>query len=162
VFDHLNATRRLFAGDIRERDLPGGRTRRLGTSTILTPDVGGEDTHYRNRDESAGPAALQELQEIIRDPCIDAEPPTRTGGRYGRARKMSDSSRRPFFVARQQLQKTQGEYVPVAETGSGGRERRYSTGEHGIELYGVSEGALLKCRATIDQANRGTTKPHAA
>ena len=133
VFAHLNATTTL-SRSISEKGIYPAVDPLDSTSTILKPDVVGEE-HYRTATEVQ--EVLQrykELQDIIAilgiDELSDEDKQT-----VSRARKIERFLSQPFFVA-EQFTGRSGEYVPVAETVRGFRE--ILDGEHDD----LSEGAF--------------------
>jgi F-type H+/Na+-transporting ATPase subunit beta len=141
VFAHLNATTALSRA-ISEKGIYPAVDPLDSTSTILKPDVVGED-HYRTATEVQ--QVLQrykELQDIIAILGID-ELSDEDRLTVGRARKIERFLSQPFFVAEQFTGRT-GEYVPVADTVRGFRE--ILDGEHDE----LSEGAFYM-QGSIDQ-----------
>ncbi|HWM64643.1 MAG TPA: F0F1 ATP synthase subunit beta, partial [Solirubrobacterales bacterium] len=141
VFAHLNATTTLSRA-ISEKGIYPAVDPLDSTSTILKPDVVGED-HYRTATEVQ--EVLQrykELQDIIAilgiDELSDEDKQT-----VSRARKIERFLSQPFFVA-EQFTGRSGEFVPVAETVRGFRE--ILDGEHDD----LSEGAFYM-KGGIDQ-----------
>ena len=133
VFAHLNATTAL-SRSISEKGIYPAVDPLDSTSTILKPDVVGEE-HYRTATEVQ--EVLQrykELQDIIAILGID-ELSDEDRQTVSRARKIERFLSQPFFVAEQFTGRT-GEYVPVAETVRGFRE--ILDGEHDD----LSEGAF--------------------
>jgi F-type H+/Na+-transporting ATPase subunit beta len=141
VFAHLNATTAL-SRSISEKGIYPAVDPLDSTSTILKPDVVG-DEHYRTATEVQ--EVLQrykELQDIIAILGID-ELSDEDRQTVSRARKIERFLSQPFFVAEQFTGRT-GEYVPVAETVRGFRE--ILDGEHDD----LSEGAFYM-QGSIDQ-----------
>ena len=145
VFAHLNATTTLSRA-ISEKGIYPAVDPLDSTSTILKPDVLGEE-HYRTATEVQ--EVLQrykELQDIIAilgiDELSDEDKQT-----VSRARKIERFLSQPFFVA-EQFTGRSGEYVPVAETVRGFRE--ILDGEHDD----LPEGAFYM-KGSIDQVDRG-------
>jgi F-type H+-transporting ATPase subunit beta len=141
VFAHLNATTALSRA-ISEKGIYPAVDPLGSTSTILKPDVVGEE-HYRTATEVQ--EVLQrykELQDIIAilgiDELSDEDKQT-----VSRARKIERFLSQPFFVA-EQFTGRGGEYVPVAETVRGFRE--ILDGQHDD----LSEGAFYM-KGGIDQ-----------
>ncbi len=141
VFAHLNATTTL-SRSISEKGIYPAVDPLDSTSTILKPEVVGEE-HYRTATEVQ--EVLQryrELQDIIAilgiDELSDEDKQT-----VARARKIERFLSQPFFVA-EQFTGREGEYVPVAETVRGFRE--ILDGEHDD----LSEGAFYM-QGSIDQ-----------
>jgi F-type H+-transporting ATPase subunit beta len=125
VFAHLNATTTLSRA-ISEKGIYPAVDPLDSTSTILKPDILGED-HYRTATEVQ--EVLQrykELQDIIAILGID-ELSDDDKLAVGRARKIERFLSQPFFVA-EAFTGRSGEYVPVAETVRGFRE--ILDGEH--------------------------------
>jgi F-type H+/Na+-transporting ATPase subunit beta len=141
VFAHLNATTAL-SRSISEKGIYPAVDPLDSTSTILKPDVVG-DEHYRTATEVQ--EVLQrykELQDIIAILGID-ELSDEDRQTVSRARKIERFLSQPFFVAEQFTGRT-GEYVPVAETVRGFRE--ILDGQHDD----LSEGAFYM-QGSIDQ-----------
>src|SRR5690348_7127372 len=141
VFAHLNATTAL-SRSISEKGIYPAVDPLDSTSTILKPDVVG-DEHYRTATEVQ--EVLQrykELQDIIAILGID-ELSDEDRQTVSRARKIERFLSQPFFVA-EQFTGRSGEYVPVAETVRGFRE--ILDGEHDE----LSEGAFYM-QGSIDQ-----------
>ena len=119
VFAHLNATT-VLSRAISEKGIYPAVDPLDSTSTILKPDILGED-HYRTATEVQ--EVLQrysELQQIIAILGID-ELADEDKVLVYRARKIERFLSQPFFVA-EQFTGRAGEYVPVAETVRGFRE----------------------------------------
>jgi F-type H+/Na+-transporting ATPase subunit beta len=113
VFAHLNATTTLSRG-ISEKGIYPAVDPLDSTSTILKPDIVGED-HYRTATEVQ--EVLQrykELQDIIAILGIE-ELSDEDRLIVTRARKIERFLSQPFFVA-SQFTGRDGEYVPVGET----------------------------------------------
>src|SRR5579871_3116416 len=113
VFAHLNATTTL-SRSIAEQGIYPAVDPLDSTSTILKPDILGED-HFRVA--NAVKAILQrnrELQDIIAILGID-EPSDEDKIIVQRARKIERFLSQPFHVA-EQFTGTPGVYVPIAET----------------------------------------------
>ena len=113
VFAHLNATTTLSRA-ISEKGIYPAVDPLDSTSTILKPEILGED-HYRTAtDVQEVLQRYKELQDIIAilgiDELSDEDKLT-----VGRARKMERFLSQPFFVA-EQFTGRSGEYVPVGET----------------------------------------------
>jgi F-type H+/Na+-transporting ATPase subunit beta len=145
VFAHLNATT-VLSRAISEKGIYPAVDPLDSTSTILKPEILGED-HYRTATEVQ--EVLQrykELQDIIAilgiDELSDEDKLT-----VNRARKMERFLSQPFFVA-EAFTGRSGEYVPVQETVRGFRE--ILDGEHDD----VPEGAFYM-KGSIEQV-RGT------
>src|SRR6188472_2634403 len=141
VFAHLNATTAL-SRSISEKGIYPAVDPLDSTSTILKPDVVG-DEHYRTATEVQ--EVLQrykELQDIIAILGID-ELSDEDRQTVSRARKIERFLSQPFFVA-EQFTGRSGEYVPVTETVRGFRE--ILDGEHDD----LSEGAFYM-QGSIDQ-----------
>ncbi|HLM32305.1 MAG TPA: F0F1 ATP synthase subunit beta [Solirubrobacterales bacterium] len=113
VFAHLNATTTLSRA-ISEKGIYPAVDPLDSTSTILKPDILGEE-HYRTATEVQ--EVLQryrELQDIIAILGID-ELSDEDKLAVNRARKLERFLSQPFFVA-SQFTGRDGEYVPVADT----------------------------------------------
>jgi len=113
VFAHLNATT-VLSRSIAEKGIYPAVDPLESTSTILKPDILGED-HFRvaNRVKEVL-QRYKELQDIIAilgiDELSDEDKLT-----VQRARKIERFLSQPFFVA-EQFTGTPGAYVPIAET----------------------------------------------
>src|SRR5687768_16225625 len=141
VFAHLNATTTLTRS-ISEKGIYPAVDPLDSTSTILKPEILGED-HYNTATEVQ--QVLQrykELQDIIAILGID-ELSDEDRQIVTRARKMERFLSQPFFVA-EAFTGRSGEYVPVGETVRGFRE--ILDGEHDD----VPESAFYM-KAGIDQ-----------
>src|SRR6478672_7859444 len=152
VFAHLNATTALSRA-ISEKGIYPAVDPLDSTSTILKPDVVG-DEHYRTATEVQ--EVLQrykELQDIIAILGID-ELSDEDRQTVSRARKIERFLSQPFFVA-EQFTGRNGEYVPVAETVRGFRE--ILDGEHDD----LSEGAFYM-QGSIDQVTENAGAAAAA
>jgi F-type H+-transporting ATPase subunit beta len=152
VFAHLNATTAL-SRSISEKGIYPAVDPLDSTSTILKPDVVG-DEHYRTATEVQ--EVLQrykELQDIIAILGID-ELSDEDRQTVSRARKIERFLSQPFFVAEQFTGRT-GEYVPVSETVRGFRE--ILDGEHDD----LSEGAFYM-QGSIDQVTENAKAGAAA
>jgi F-type H+/Na+-transporting ATPase subunit beta len=141
VFAHLNATTALSRA-ISEKGIYPAVDPLDSSSTILKPDVVGED-HYRTAtDVQEVLQRYKELQDIIAilgiDELSDEDKQT-----VSRARKIERFLSQPFFVA-EQFTGRAGEFVPVAETVRGFRE--ILDGEHDD----LPEGAFYM-QGSIDQ-----------
>jgi F-type H+/Na+-transporting ATPase subunit beta len=147
VFAHLNATTALSRA-ISEKGIYPAVDPLDSTSTILKPDVVG-DEHYRTATEVQ--EVLQrykELQDIIAILGID-ELSDEDRQTVSRARKIERFLSQPFFVA-EQFTGRAGEYVPVSETVRGFRE--ILDGEHDE----LSEGAFYM-QGGIDQVTENAS-----
>jgi F-type H+/Na+-transporting ATPase subunit beta len=141
VFAHLNATTTL-SRQISEKGIYPAVDPLDSTSTILKPEILGED-HYRTATEVQ--EVLQryrELQDIIAILGIE-ELSDEDRLTVNRARKIERFLSQPFFVA-EAFTGRSGEYVPVADTVRGFRE--ILDGEHDD----LSEQAFYM-KGTIDQ-----------
>src|SRR5262245_5649497 len=113
VFAHLNATTTLSRA-ISEKGIYPAVDPLDSTSTILKPDIVGED-HYRTATQvQENLQRYKELQDIIAILGID-ELSDEDKLAVNRARKLERFLSQPFFVA-SQFTGRDGEYVPVAET----------------------------------------------
>ena len=151
VFAHLNATTTLSRA-ISEKGIYPAVDPLDSTSTILKPEILGED-HYRTATEVQ--EVLQryrELQDIIAilgiDELSDEDKQT-----VSRARKIERFLSQPFFVA-EQFTGRSGEYVPVEETVRGFRE--ILDGKHDD----LPEGAFYM-KGSIDQVGEDGGRPRA-
>ena len=113
VFAHLNATTSLSRGLVEQGIYPAVDPLD-STSTILKPDVVGDDHYDTATEVQETLQRYKELQDIIAILGIDelSEEDKQT---VSRARKIQRFLSQPFFVAEQFTGRT-GEYVPVAET----------------------------------------------
>jgi F-type H+-transporting ATPase subunit beta len=113
VFAHLNATTTLSRA-ISEKGIYPAVDPLDSTSTILKPDIVGEE-HYRTATQvQENLQRYKELQDIIAILGID-ELSDEDKLAVNRARKLERFLSQPFFVA-SQFTGRDGEYVPVAET----------------------------------------------
>jgi F-type H+-transporting ATPase subunit beta len=113
VFAHLNATTTLSRA-ISEKGIYPAVDPLDSTSTILKPDILGEE-HYRTATEVQETLQrYKELQDIIAILGID-ELSDEDKQAVNRARRLERFLSQPFFVA-SQFTGRDGEYVPVAET----------------------------------------------
>jgi F-type H+-transporting ATPase subunit beta len=152
VFAHLNATTTL-SRSISEKGIYPAVDPLDSTSTILKPDVVG-DEHYRTAtDVQQVLQRYKELQDIIAILGID-ELSDEDRQTVSRARKIERFLSQPFFVA-EQFTGRSGEYVPVAETVRGFRE--ILDGEHDD----LTEGAFYM-KGSIDQVTEGAGAAAAA
>ena len=118
VFAHLNATT-VLSRAISEKGIYPAVDPRDSTSTILKPDILGED-HYRTAtDVQEILQRYSELQQIIAILGID-ELADEDKVLVYRARKIERFLSQPFFVA-EQFTGRSGEYVAVADTVRGFR-----------------------------------------
>ncbi len=152
VFAHLNATTAL-SRSISEKGIYPAVDPLDSSSTILKPDVVGED-HYRTAtDVQEVLQRYKELQDIIAilgiDELSDEDKQT-----VSRARKIERFLSQPFFVA-EQFTGRAGEFVPVAETVRGFRE--ILDGEHDD----LPEGAFYM-QGSIDQVTANASSAAAA
>jgi F-type H+/Na+-transporting ATPase subunit beta len=113
VFAHLNATTTLSRA-ISEKGIYPAVDPLDSTSTILKPDIVGEE-HYKTATEvQENLQRYKELQDIIAILGID-ELSDEDKLAVNRARKLERFLSQPFFVA-SQFTGRDGEYVPVGET----------------------------------------------
>jgi F-type H+/Na+-transporting ATPase subunit beta len=119
AFAHLNATTTLSRA-ISEKGIYPAVDPLDSTSTILKPEIVGEEHFNVANEVKQVLQRYQELQDIIAilgiDELSDEDRVTVT-----RARKLERFLSQPFFVA-EQFTGTPGEYVPVAESIRGFRE----------------------------------------
>jgi F-type H+-transporting ATPase subunit beta len=119
AFAHLNATTTLSRA-ISEKGIYPAVDPLDSTSTILKPEILGEEHFNVANEVKQVLQRYQELQDIIAilgiDELSDEDRVTVT-----RARKLERFLSQPFFVA-EQFTGTPGEYVPVAESIRGFRE----------------------------------------
>ena len=119
VFAHLNATT-VLSRSISEKGIYQAVVPLDSTSTILKPDILGEEHYNVANQVKAILQRYKELQDIIAilgiDELSDEDKQT-----VSRARKIERFLSQPFFVA-EQFTGRSGEYVPVAETVRGFRE----------------------------------------
>ena len=152
VFAHLNATTTLSRA-ISEKGIYPAVDPLDSSSTILKPDIVGED-HYRTAtDVQEVLQRYKELQDIIAILGID-ELSDEDRQTVSRARKIERFLSQPFFVA-EQFTGREGEYVPVSETVRGFRE--ILDGEHDD----LSEGAFYM-QGSIDQVTENAKAGAAA
>ncbi|HET9161812.1 MAG TPA: F0F1 ATP synthase subunit beta, partial [Solirubrobacterales bacterium] len=147
VFAHLNATTAL-SRSISEKGIYPAVDPLDSSSTILKPDIVGEE-HYRTAtDVQEVLQRYKELQDIIAilgiDELSDEDKQT-----VSRARKIERFLSQPFFVA-EQFTGRSGEFVPVAETVRGFRE--ILDGEHDD----LPEGAFYM-QGSIDQVTENAS-----
>jgi F-type H+/Na+-transporting ATPase subunit beta len=125
VFAHLNATTTLTRSLVEQGIYPAVDPLD-STSTILKPDILGEEHYNTATRVQETLQRYRELQDIIAilgiDELSDEDKQT-----VSRARKIQRFLSQPFFVAEQFTGRT-GEYVPVAETVRGFKE--IVDGEH--------------------------------
>jgi F-type H+/Na+-transporting ATPase subunit beta len=125
VFAHLNATTVLSRG-ISEKGIYPAVDPLDSTSTILKPDILGEEHYETATRVQETLQRYKELQDIIAilgiDELSDEDKQT-----VSRARKIQRFLSQPFFVA-EQFTGRSGEYVPVKETVRGFKE--IVDGEH--------------------------------
>jgi F-type H+-transporting ATPase subunit beta len=141
VFAHLNATTTLSRA-ISEKGIYPAVDPLDSTSTILKPEILGEDHYKTATDVQQVLQRYKELQDIIAILGID-ELSDEDRQIVTRARKMERFLSQPFFVA-EAFTGRSGEYVPVGETVRGFRE--ILDGEHDD----VPESAFYM-KAGIDQ-----------
>jgi F-type H+-transporting ATPase subunit beta len=119
VFAHLNATT-VLSRSISEKGIYPAVDPLDSTSTILKPDIVGEDHYGTATDVQEVLQRYKELQDIIAilgiDELSDEDKLT-----VQRARKIERFLSQPFFVA-EQFTGRSGEYVPIEETVRGFRE----------------------------------------
>jgi F-type H+/Na+-transporting ATPase subunit beta len=151
VFAHLNATT-VLSRSISEKGIYPAVDPLDSTSTILKPEILGEE-HYRTATEVQ--EVLQrykELQDIIAilgiDELSDEDKVT-----VNRARKIERFLSQPFFVA-EQFTGRSGEYVPVAETVRSFRE--VLDGKHDDLPEGAfyMKGSIEQVSGTEEKAER--------
>jgi F-type H+-transporting ATPase subunit beta len=125
VFAHLNATTTLTRSLVEQGIYPAVDPLD-STSTILKPDILGEEHYTTATRVQETLQRYRELQDIIAilgiDELSDEDKQT-----VSRARKIQRFLSQPFFVA-EQFTGRSGEYVPVAETVRGFKE--IVDGEH--------------------------------
>jgi F-type H+-transporting ATPase subunit beta len=119
VFAHLNSTTTLSRG-ISEKGIYPAVDPLDSTSTILKPDILGEDHYKTATDVQETLQRYRELQDIIAILGID-ELSDEDKVAVNRARKLERFLSQPFFVA-EAFTGRSGEYVPVADTVSSFRE----------------------------------------
>jgi F-type H+-transporting ATPase subunit beta len=141
VFAHLNATTTLSRA-ISEKGIYPAVDPLDSTSTILKPDIVGEEHYNVATEVKETLQRYRELQDIIAilgiDELSDEDKLT-----VGRARRIERFLSQPFFVA-EAFTGTPGEYVPIAETVRGFQE--ILEGKHDD----VPEGAFF-LKGGIDQ-----------
>ncbi len=119
VFAHLNATTTLSRA-ISEKGIYPAVDPLDSTSTILKPEILGDDHYDTATEVQEVLQRYKELQDIIAILGIDElSDEDRTA--VGRARKIERFLSQPFFVA-EQFTGREGAYVPVEETVRGFRE----------------------------------------
>jgi F-type H+-transporting ATPase subunit beta len=119
VFAHLNATT-VLSRAISEKGIYPAVDPLDSTSTILKPDILGEEHYQTATQVQEVLQRYKELQDIIAilgiDELSDEDKLT-----VNRARKMERFLSQPFFVA-EAFTGREGEYVPVSDTVAGFRE----------------------------------------
>src|SRR5215204_7463028 len=151
VFAHLNATTTLSRA-ISEKGIYPAVDPLDSTSTILKPEIVGED-HYNVANEVKNVLQrYRELQDIIAILGID-ELSDEDRVLVQRARRIERFLSQPFHVA-EQFTGTDGEYVPIAETIRGFQE--ILEGKHDD----VREGAFL-LKGSIDDVVNAAGKGEA-
>jgi F-type H+-transporting ATPase subunit beta len=113
VFAHLNATTTLSRA-ISEKGIYPAVDPLDSTSTILKPDILGEEHYNVATEVQENLQRYKELQDIIAILGID-ELSDEDKVAVNRARKLERFLSQPFFVA-SQFTGREGEYVPVADT----------------------------------------------
>ncbi|HXE99897.1 MAG TPA: F0F1 ATP synthase subunit beta [Solirubrobacterales bacterium] len=113
VFAHLNATTTLSRA-ISEKGIYPAVDPLDSTSTILKPDIVGEEHYATATDVQEVLQRYKELQDIIAILGID-ELSDEDKVAVNRARKIERFLSQPFFVA-SQFTGRDGEYVPIADT----------------------------------------------
>jgi F-type H+-transporting ATPase subunit beta len=159
VFAHLNATTTLSRA-ISEKGIYPAVDPLDSTSTILKPEILGED-HYKTATEVQ--EVLQrykELQDIIAilgiDELSDEDKLT-----VSRARKIERFLSQPFFVA-EAFTNTPGKFVPVAESVRGFRE--LLDGEHdelpegAFYMKGSIDEVVSDAKGSGEEADAGAEK----
>jgi F-type H+/Na+-transporting ATPase subunit beta len=141
VFAHLNATT-VLSRAISEKGIYPAVDPLDSTSTILKPDILGEDHYTTATEVQEVLQRYKELQDIIAILGID-ELSDEDKVAVARARKIERFLSQPFFVAAQ-FTGREGVYVPVEETVRGFRE--ILDGNHDD----LPEGAFYM-KGTIDQ-----------
>jgi F-type H+-transporting ATPase subunit beta len=151
VFAHLNATTTL-SRSISEKGIYPAVDPLDSTSTILKPDILGED-HYRTATEVQ--EVLQrykELQDIIAILGIE-ELSDEDRLSVNRARKIERFLSQPFFVA-SQFTGREGEYVPVGETVRSFREILDGKYDELPESAFYMKGAIDQVSGTEEKAEK--------
>jgi F-type H+-transporting ATPase subunit beta len=113
VFAHLNATT-VLSRAISEKGIYPAVDPLDSTSTILKPEIIGEDHFNVANEVKQVLQRYRELQDIIAILVID-ELSDEDKVLVQRARKIERFLSQPFFVA-QAFTGTEGKYVPIAET----------------------------------------------
>ena len=149
VFAHLNATTTLSRA-ISEKGIYPAVDPLDSTSTILKPDILGEEHYRRRRPRSRRSCSATRSCRTSSRSSASTSSPTRTSITVQRARKIERFLSQPFFVA-EQFTGTPGEYVPVAETVRSFRE--ILDGEHDD----LPESAFL-LKGSIDQVVEAAKK----
>jgi F-type H+-transporting ATPase subunit beta len=152
VFAHLNATTTL-SRSISEKGIYPAVDPLDSTSTILKPEILGEE-HYRTAtDVQEVLQRYKELQDIIAILGID-ELSDEDKLSVNRARKIERFLSQPFFVA-EQFTGRSGEYVAVADTVRGFREivdgKHDDIPERAFYMKGSIEQALEDARGAKEQ-----------
>jgi F-type H+/Na+-transporting ATPase subunit beta len=151
VFAHLNATTVLSRG-ISEKGIYPAVDPLDSTSTILKPEILGEE-HYRTATEVQETLQrYKELQDIIAilgiDELSDEDKLT-----VNRARKLERFLSQPFFVA-SQFTGRDGEYVPVADTVRSFREVLDGKHDELPESAFYMKGSIEQVTGTEEKAER--------
>jgi F-type H+-transporting ATPase subunit beta len=151
VFAHLNATT-VLSRAISEKGIYPAVDPLDSTSTILKPEILGEE-HYRTATEVQETLQrYKELQDIIAilgiDELSDEDKLT-----VNRARKLERFLSQPFFVA-SQFTGREGEYVPVADTIRSFREILDGRHDDLPEAAFYMKGSIEQVTGTEEKAER--------
>ena len=151
VFAHLNATTTLSRA-ISEKGIYPAVDPLDSTSTILKPDILGEE-HYRVAIEvQENLQRYKELQDIIAILGID-ELSDEDKLAVNRARKLERFLSQPFFVA-SQFTGRDGEYVPVSETVRSFREVLDGTHDDLPESAFYMKGSIEQVTGTEEKGEK--------
>jgi F-type H+/Na+-transporting ATPase subunit beta len=151
VFAHLNATTTLSRA-ISEKGIYPAVDPLDSTSTILKPDILGED-HYRTATEvQENLQRYRELQDIIAILGID-ELSDEDKQAVNRARKLERFLSQPFFVA-SQFTGRDGEYVPVTDTVRSFREILDGTHDELPESAFYMKGSIDQVTGTEEKGEK--------
>jgi F-type H+/Na+-transporting ATPase subunit beta len=150
VFAHLNATTTL-SRSISEKGIYPAVDPLDSTSTILKPDIVGEEHFQVANEVKSVLQRYRELQDIIAILGID-ELSDEDRQNVQRARKIERFLSQPFHVA-EQFTGTPGTYVPIGETVRSFKEILAGNYDD------VSEGAFFM-KGSIDEVDRGESAAH--
>jgi F-type H+/Na+-transporting ATPase subunit beta len=151
VFAHLNATTTLSRA-ISEKGIYPAVDPLDSTSTILKPDVVGEEHYTTATEVQEVLQRYKELQDIIAILGID-ELSDEDKVVVARARKIERFLSQPFFVA-SQFTGRDGEYVPVADTVRSFREILDGKYDDLAESAFYMKGPIEQVSGTEEKAER--------